>query len=123
MNNTFDIDLIKKKCEDFERNATAAAQEEKNRSKKEALKIHSKAVERYRQQKYEEANMLFLESLGKFTYVCLKSDPELALVYYNLGKCCLKIEDYDSAGFFLNTNSILKRDYTLPKPEPEEIKK
>ncbi len=97
--------------------------QESVRIKKEVSKMRDTVLERYQQERYEEAVTYCLMSLEKLTHVCLKSDPELAKAYYNLGKCLFKTKKYEKAIFSLDISLTLRRSYTHPQPTEEEIKR
>ena len=91
--------------------------------KEEAKRVNAKAISAYKEENYSEAFQLFSQVLTGFTQVCLKSNPELASVFFNLGKCLLKAAKFESAIFFLRSSLILKQNYIHPKPRVEEVQK
>jgi hypothetical protein len=98
-------------------------QQKRQKVRKEALELSSKASEQYKKRNYHKAAALFFESLQKMTGVCLKSDLALAVAYGNVGKSMLKGGQYKQAEFLLENSLILLEDYIEQTPKSQLTRK
>ncbi len=97
--------------------------EKRSNDLKQAQRLAIQATKAYREKHYAAAANLFSEVLALNAWSCLKSNPALAITYYNLGRALYQLahaepEHLISAIFTLNTALILRTHY-VKSPENE----
>lgn len=83
------------------------------------------AIEAYQNKQYVAAGHLFFSILKTLTYYCVKSDPLLAVAYYNLGRTFFREDNYRQSHFFLKTAALLRSQkyFSSQKGNAAELKK
>ena len=87
-------------------------QEAKLQSRRGAARNFSKeGAALLKQQDHVGASAKFIQCLNEATHYCTKSDGELAVAYYNLGRCCELRGHFAQAAFFLDICHTLRTHY------------
>ncbi len=73
-----------------------------------AVNRNAKAKLDFQAKKYKAANALFFDVLKILTFNCVKSDPSLATVYYNIGRVFQMLSQLEEAKSFLETALYLR---------------
>lgn len=88
-----------------------------------ALSHYKHGVKYYEVKNYVAAANLFLEGIKLSTLCCLKTDPNLASLYFNAGRSKYFCQEYQEAETFINTSLILRQHCTEPRPTLQVIER
>jgi len=90
-----------------------------------AQKLNSEALACYKAKppNYERAAALFSQAICNLTFSTVKTDAQLASLYYNYGKTLLKLQDYTKAYHCLQYSLLLRQQNKLVKPDKADIEK